>query len=230
MIKLPIKNQQLKKEALTHRSYLNEHSDTKVHNERLEFLGDAVLELIVTRFLFDNFPHQPEGWLTALRAALVKTTTLSQVAQKLDLGTQLRLSRGEEQGGGRQNLTLLANTFEAVVGAIYLDSGLSTAQEFISTHLLTPAQIDRILTHKLFKDFKSLLQETVQAQGQPTPTYKLLGQSGPDHNKLFTVAVLVADKTLGQGTGKSKQEAQNRQKESTSIPLCCPRSQIQTYR
>jgi len=206
MTKLPIKNQKLFDTALTHRSYLNENPKVKQHNERLEFLGDAVLELIVSSFLFDQYPGKPEGWLTALRAALVKTTTLAEIAKNLKLGEELRLSRGEEQGGGRQNPSLLANTFEAVIGAIYLDSGYDTAQQFIATHLFPETK--NIIDQQLLKDYKSLFQEAIQSQNEPTPTYKVIKASGPDHNKTFIIKVFVCNKPWGRGTGKSKQEAE----------------------
>ncbi len=203
---LPIKDQKLKTRAFTHRSYLNESPDVDSSNERLEFLGDAVLELIVSKHLFHKFPDKPEGELTALRASLVKTTTLAQIASKLDFGSQLLMSKGEDAGGGRQNPGLLANTFEAVLGAIYLDSDLETATAFLQTHLFP--LLDTIIRDQLYRDFKSLFQETVQAQGHPTPTYEVVDQSGPDHQKSFTVSVLVADKPIATGSGMSKQQAQ----------------------
>lgn len=204
---IPIQDEKLKDKAFTHRSYLNESgNDFEESNERLEYLGDAVLELAVSEHLFHYFPDRPEGDLTSIRAALVKTTTLAEVAQKLHLGDKLYMSRGEEQTGGRQNPSLLANTFEAVIGAIYLDSGFETVVEFLKKHLFT--KTDEIVANNLHKDFKSSVQEKVQADGHPTPTYQVIDESGPDHIKNFTVALLVGDKEISRGSGKSKQSAQ----------------------
>jgi len=206
MTTLPIQNQDLLSLAFTHRSYLNENADIKEHNERLEFLGDAVLELATSEFLYAKFPNIPEGELTAYRAALVKTTSLADVSTKLGFGTQLKLSKGEEMSGGRQNLSLLADTFEAVLGAIYLDQGFAAAVTFLATHLFP--EIDRIIDQKLFKDFKSSLQEYVQAHGSTSPEYKVIAETGPDHSKVFTIEARVDNKQVATGTGKSKQEAQ----------------------
>lgn len=203
---IPVKNQKLLTTAFTHRSYLNEDDVTIESNERLEYLGDAVLELAVSNYLYHKFPDQPEGELTALRSALVKTTTLAQVSSTLDVGDKLLMSRGEISSGGRQNPSLLANAFEAIVGAIYLDSGMDTIVKFLNDHLfpLLPDIIDQ----NLHRDFKSTFQETVQAEGHPTPTYQLVAQEGPDHDKNFTIALYVGDKKIATGTGKSKQLAQ----------------------
>jgi ribonuclease III len=203
---LPIKTDTLLDEALTHRSYLNENRTAQVHNERLEFLGDAVLELAVSEFLYQRYPDQPEGLLTAYRSSLVKTTMLAKVAQKLNLGEQLKMSKGEEQSGGRKNRSLLANTLEAVIGALYLDQGFPVVVSFLEAHLFP--EIDNIVEHKLFKDHKSLLQEHVQAKGHDSPTYKVINEEGPDHNKEFTVSVSIDGQELAIGTGKSKQSAQ----------------------
>lgn len=205
-LSLPIKNLSLLTEALTHRSFLNENYSQNQHNERLEYLGDAVLELAVSEFLFQRFPDQPEGDLTAYRAALVKTTSLAEVATTLELGQHLQMSRGEELSGGKTNPTLLANTFEAVLGALYLDQGYPAVVTFLKTHLFP--KIDQIIEHKLFKDFKSSLQELVQSQGYNSPEYTVLNEAGPDHNKLFTVAVKIGGKISAHGSGKSKQAAQ----------------------
>jgi len=203
---LPIKNQSLLDVALTHRSFLNESKTATEHNERMEYLGDAVLELVVSEYLYHQFPDKPEGELTALRSALVKTTTLAKVAHTLNLGAMLKMSHGEEQTGGRTNTGLLANTFESVTGAIYLDSGFDAAKDFISTHLF-PLLPDIIKNHS-YKDYKSLFQEKVQAEGQPTPTYQSVSEHGPDHHKIFTVAVTVGDQSLATGSGNSKQAAE----------------------
>jgi ribonuclease-3 len=204
---IPIKNIQLLITALTHRSWLNENKkQDEESNERLEFLGDAVLELVITEYLFSKYPKEQEGNLTALRASLVKTETLAKVAKKLKLGDNIRLSKGEELGGGRTNHSLLANTFESVIGAIYLESGFQKAEKFIHTNL-TP-ELKTIIKKHLQKDAKSLLQEIVQSQGLDTPTYKVLQEEGPDHDKIFTVAVVLNNQQVSIGTGKSKQQAQ----------------------
>ncbi len=202
---LPIKDQSLLKQAFTHRSYLNETS-AKQSNERLEFLGDSVLQLVTSDYLYHHYSDKPEGDLTALRSALVKTTTLATISTKLDFGQDLLMSRGEDQGGGRTNESLLADTFEAVVGAIYLDSGYQAARDFIESNLINPT-LPEIIAKSLYKDFKSTLQETVQSQGHKTPTYHLVSQSGPDHQRSFVMAVTVAGQQLATGEGDSKQEA-----------------------
>jgi len=195
--------------AFTHRSALNEPTSgttSSVSNERLEFLGDAVLELAVTKFLFHEHPQEPEGKLTAYRSALVRTTTLAEVAAELGLGEKLYMSRGEEATGGRKNEGLLADTTEAVIGAIYLDQGLEAAEKFIKDHVLP--KFDKIKKERLYRDAKSLLQETVQAQGKSTPIYEVLAEEGPDHDKTFTMAVFIDDCEIGKGVGSSKQRAQ----------------------
>ncbi len=194
-------------QSLTHRSALNENTlGLTESNERLEFLGDAVLELVTTKFLYDRFPAEPEGTLTAYRSALVKTTSLAKVAESLALGEQIFMSKGEEAGGGRTNESLLADTFEAVVGALYLDQGLEAVEQFLTDHLFVT--FDDILKNRLYQDSKSQLQEVVQARGLPTPTYAVLSEIGPDHDKIFTVQVLVGESAVGTGSGKSKQLAQ----------------------
>lgn len=201
------KNQQLLDTALTHRSALNEHPDISPEsNERLEFLGDAVLELIATEFLFKQYPSEQEGVLTAYRSALVKTTTLAEIAEQLGLGEKLFMSKGEEATGGRTNPALLANTMEAVIGALYLDQGIEITRTFITKTLLW--KVDEIISKRLYKDPKSLLQEVVQAKGMATPNYEVISEEGPDHNKQFTVGVYIDSTLAGQGLGKSKQLAQ----------------------
>ncbi|MBP7774579.1 ribonuclease III [Candidatus Woesebacteria bacterium] len=193
--------------ALTHRSALNEKdTESSISNERLEFLGDAVLELAATKFLYTRFPEEQEGVLTAYRSALVKTTSLAALAEKLGLGEQLKMSKGEEATGGRVNPSLLADTFEAVVGALYLDQGFEVAEAFLAEQLFVT--VDTILKERLYKDPKSELQERVQGMGKETPTYSVLAENGPDHNKEFTVAVSVNGTVVAQGMGKSKQQAQ----------------------
>lgn len=198
-------NQELLRVALTHRSSLNEQG-VKESNERLEFLGDAVLELVVTDFLYHKRPVDSEGFLTAARSAIVRTETLSQVARDLEIGSFLHMSKGEAMGGGRENSSLLENTIEALIGAIYKDSGLTQAQVFIEKHILPKAEA--ILAKSELKDPKSLYQEKIQAQNLASPVYKVVAQEGPDHNKIFEVAVFVDNRETGRGKGKSKQEAE----------------------
>lgn len=194
--------------ALTHRSALNEQLSTATEsNERLEFLGDAVLELCTTNFLYKKLPDEPEGTLTAYRSALVKTTTLAQIAQKMELGEQLFMSKGEKRTGGHHNPSLLADTFEAVLGALYLDQGYDSVNTFLEKELFP--QFDYIKEHQLHRDFKSSFQEYVQAKGQPTPTYDVLKESGPDHMKEFTVGVYVDGQKIAEGVGNSKQKAES---------------------
>jgi ribonuclease-3 len=203
------KNQQLLDAALSHRSALNEKdSGTSAQEsyERLEYLGDAVLELATTEFLYHAHPAEPEGVLTAYRSALVKTTTLAEVAIELKLGEKMYMSRGEAATGGRQNEGLLADVLEAVVGALYLDQGYEAVQKFLSTHLFP--KFAEIKEKKLYRDNKSFYQEVVQAQGFSTPSYEVAKAEGPDHDKVFTVNVLVDGVVTGTGTGKSKQQAQ----------------------
>ncbi len=198
------RNDALLQNALVHRSALNELHGS-VSNERLEFLGDAVLELVTTVFLYERFPGEQEGVLTSYRAALVKTTTLAVVAKELGLDHLLKMSKGEERSGGRDNIGMLADTFEAVVGALYLDQGYDAAQQFIETSLFP--KVDEIVSSKLYKDYKTNLQELVQSQGKSTPEYRTMEESGPDHLKVFTVEVFVDGASLGSGNGKSKQDA-----------------------
>jgi ribonuclease III len=197
----------LLRQAFTHRSYLNEHRGEAVgHNERLEFLGDAVLELIATHFLFEKFPENAEGELTAYRAALVNAVTCAEVAQEIGMNDYLLLSRGEAKDTGRARSILLANAFEALVGAIYLDQGYDAAKAFIGTHLFP--KIDEIVRKKLWQDAKSALQERAQEKEGITPSYAVLRESGPDHDKQFVVGVYLKDVLLAEGMGKSKQEAE----------------------
>lgn len=192
--------------AFTHRSYVNEHKKTaREHNERLEFLGDAVLELVVTEYLYANF-SEPEGVLTNWRSALVRTESIGAAAAKLDFEPLLRLSRGEKRGTPRARAQILANSFEAVIGALYLDQGYDAAKVFIERNLLVT--FEEILQTGSWMDPKSHLQEIVQSQEGHTPQYKVLGEEGPDHEKIFTVGVFVDGKLRGKGSGPSKQNAQ----------------------
>lgn len=197
----------LLKQAFTHRSYLNENRGLGLeHNERLEFLGDAVLELAVTKFLYDKFPEKPEGELTLYRAALVNTNSLSEVSSTLGLNDHLLLSKGEEADTGRARHFILADVFEAVIGAIYLDQGYDAAQKFIEANLFE--KIDDVIAKKAWIDSKSLFQEKAQETMGETPMYKTLSEEGPDHDKKFIVAVYVGKEEMGQGEGKSKQDAE----------------------
>jgi ribonuclease-3 len=192
--------------AFTHRSYLNEHKKTVFeHNERLEFLGDAVLELVVTEYLYNNFP-EPEGTLTNWRSALVRTESISAAAAREDFEPLLRLSRGEKRGSERARQQILANCYESVIGALYLDKGYEAAKDFIQKSLLPTLQ--DILTSGSWLDPKSALQELVQNKEGFTPIYKVLKEEGPDHDKMFVVGVFVDNKLKGEGSGPSKQAAQ----------------------
>lgn len=193
--------------AFTHRSYLNEHRRTAMeHNERLEFLGDAVLELVVTEHLYGKY-SEPEGILTNWRSALVRTESIGAAAERLGVEKLLRLSRGEKKASSeRARLQILANCFEAIIGAIYLDRGYGAAQKFIHESLLGTFQ--DILHSGSWVDPKSKLQETAQEHDSQTPSYRVLEESGPDHDKIFVVGVYIGDKLIGKGTGASKQAAQ----------------------
>lgn len=193
--------------AFTHRSYLNEHRGQSLeHNERLEFLGDAVLELVTTHFLYEKFPEKNEGDLTALRSSLVNTNTLSETAARLGMNEYLLLSKGEAKDTGRARAFLLANTFEAVVGAIYLDQGYEAADRFITAYLFP--KLDEIVDKKLWIDAKSHFQERAQEREGATPTYATIKETGPDHDKRFIVGVYLKEVLIAQGEGKSKQEAE----------------------
>ena len=192
--------------ALTHRSYMNEHKKSaKEHNERLEFLGDAVLELAVTEFLYTNY-NEPEGILTNWRAALVRTESISAAGKRLGLDELMRMSRGEKHGSERARMQILANAFEAVIGAVYIDKGYQQAETFIKEHILST--FEDILSTGSWRDPKSRLQEVAQSKDGLTPAYKVLEEVGPDHDKTFTLGVFVGGKLKGKGSGSSKQAAQ----------------------
>lgn len=210
-LKVKFNNIDFLRTALTHRSYLNEHHNIKEHNERLEFLGDAVLELVVTEHLYNNF-NNPEGDLTNWRSALVKTETISDVAKSLGVEEYILMSRGEAKSFGRSRQLILANAFEAIVGAIFLDQGLEKAKKFIQDNLIT--RLDQILKEKSYVDPKSLFQELVQDKEGVTPSYEVLAEEGPDHDKVFTIGVFVDEKKWGEGIGPSKQAAQQAAAES----------------
>lgn len=198
--------------AFTHRSYLNEHKKSaSEHNERLEFLGDAVLELVVTEYLYNNF-KEPEGILTNWRSALVRTESIGAAAKKLGFEDLLRLSRGEKRGTERARAQILANTYEAFVGALYLDQGYEPTRDFIKQSLLVT--FDEILETGSWIDSKSQLQELAQSKEGHTPVYKILSEEGPDHDKEFTVGVFVGNKLRGKGVGPSKQVGQQKAAEA----------------
>ena len=200
-------------EALTHRSYLNEHREyAGSHNERLEFLGDAVLELAATDFLFKKFPAKPEGDLTSYRAALVNTVALAESAQALGLGEFLLLSKGESRDMGRARDVILADAFEAIIGAIYLDSGYAAAEAFITRNLCS--KIDDVIAKRSYQDAKSQFQEIAQEKRSTTPSYETLSEVGPDHDKVFTVGVFIGTEEIARGEGSSKQEAERKAAEA----------------
>ena len=201
------KNKKLFDLALTHRSWVNEHKTEKKTNERMEFLGDAILEFVISENLYNKFPNKEEGFLTALRANLVNTVNLSKVAKKLGVGNLIKLSKGEEETGGRNNPSLLADTMEAIIGAIFIDGGIEKAKSFIEENILN--NIEEIISKPL-KDAKSRLQEAVQARGYPTPKYMVVEESGPDHAKTFIVEVRINGKNLSKGRGKNKSEAEQK--------------------
>lgn len=199
------KDKNLFNQALTHRSWVNEHKGERTSNERLEFLGDAILEFVVSREIYNQFPDKEEGYLTALRANLVNTVALSEFAKKFDLGSALYLSKGEEDSSGRTNPSLLADTVESIIGAIFIDRGLPDTEKFIKENLM--ADLEKIATEPL-KDPKSRLQEYVQSQGLSAPKYKVVEESGPDHSKKFVIEVVVNETSWGVGEGKSKGAAE----------------------
>jgi len=206
-IGIRFKDEELLKTSLVHRSYINENPKFPLsHNERLEFLGDAVLELIVTRYLFDKFPQKREGELTSLRSSLVNSKELSRIAQKLNLDRFLYLSKGETKDTGRAREQILANTFEALIGVIYLDQGYKVAKSFIEKKMLK--NLPKILKQKLYVDPKSRFQEIAQEKIRVTPEYKVLKEEGPDHARIFEVGVYLDDTLVARGEGPSKQEAQ----------------------
>lgn len=201
------KDKDLLRRAFTHRSYLNENRGTELtHNERLEFLGDAVLELVVTEYLYQKYPDSNEGDLTAYRASLVNAITLSEAAQKINVNDFLLLSKGEAKDIGKARQYILANTMEAIIGAIYLDQGYDASKYFISKNLFH--LIDKIIEEKSWIDAKSKFQEKAQEWMSVTPIYKILKEEGPDHDKQFTVGVFLNSELVAEGTGKSKQEAE----------------------
>lgn len=205
-IDLPKFNKQkLFEQVFIHRSYINESVENISSNERLEFLGDSILSFVVSSYIYNKYPDLKEGELTNLRSALTNTEILAIFAEKLDLGTRLKLSKGEEESGGRNNKTILANTFEALIGGIYIDQGIDEASKFIAQNIFP--SIDLIMPQEL-KDAKSKLQELLQAKYKVSPIYKIIKEEGPDHMKKYSIGVYLRERLLAQGEGKSKQEAE----------------------
>ncbi|MBI4136003.1 MAG: ribonuclease III [Candidatus Vogelbacteria bacterium] len=204
---LTFREPKLFRQALTHRSFLNEYRGADwEHNERLEFLGDAVLELVMTDYLFRRYPEKTEGDLTGYRAALVNTQTIAEAALELGVNEYLLLSRGEAKDTGRARAVILANTFESIIGAVYLDQGLETARQFIEKHLAS--RVAALVAERRWQDAKSFFQERAQAIAEVTPTYEVLDELGPDHDKMFTVGLYLGLELVATGTGHSKQEAE----------------------
>ena len=204
---ITFRNLKLLEQAFTHRSYLNENLRSGLnHNERLEFLGDAVLELATTDYLYRHYPDKTEGDLTAYRAALVNTVTIAQVAADIGLNDYLLLSRGEAKDIGRARQAILANTFESLIGAFYLDQGFEVAQGFINKYLIP--RVGQVIAERRSQDAKSFFQERAQAETDITPAYELLRESGPDHDKTFTVGLYIGKELMATGSGHSKQEAE----------------------
>src|SRR3989344_5100438 len=210
---IKFKNENLLKQAFVHRSYLNENPAFELgHNERLEFLGDAVLELAVTEYLYKNYPDLAEGEMTNLRAALVNTQMLAKISERLNFNDFLYLSKGEAKEIGRGRQYILANTFESFIGAVYLDTGYQTARDFIFKILIP--ELDDIIKNKLWRDAKSLFQEAAQERVGVTPTYEVLEESGPDHAKKFVIGVYLEKELVARGEGLSKNEAQQKAAEN----------------
>lgn len=200
------KDQNLFRQAFVHRSYLNEAKENLESNERLEFLGDSILSFIVSEHLFRQYPQFDEGILTNLRSLVVNTKSLAKTAKRLGFGEHLLLSKGEEDSRGRENESILANTFEAVIGALFIDQGIDAVKTFLNKELIP--NIEEYVQKRVFKDPKSLLQEYVQSKKQNSPAYKVLHEEGPAHAKQFTIGVFVEGELVGEGKGKSKQEAE----------------------
>lgn len=201
------KDKSLLERAFTHRSYINEHrSEGLEHNERLEFLGDAVLELVITDYLYNTYTDKNEGELTAYRAALVNTITLAEVGRTLEINDFLLMSKGEARDTGRARTYILANAMEALIGAIYIDQGYNEAQKFIAKNLF--GKMEEVISGRLWLDAKSFFQEKAQEEFNVTPSYEIVSETGPDHNKQFTVGLMIGDELVAKGKGHSKQEAE----------------------
>ena len=207
LIGIEFKNKELLKRAFTHRSFLNEHKALKgKHNERLEFLGDAVLELVITDYLYHEYPDKTEGDLTSIRSALVNATTCAEVAKNIEVNDYMLLSKGEAKDVGRARQYILANALEAIIGAIYVDQGYKKAEDFILKHIAPMTK--KVVEEELWIDAKSRFQERAQDVEGVTPCYKTIKESGPDHDKKFTVAVFLGNEKIAEGSGDSKQDAE----------------------
>ncbi|MDD3292912.1 MAG: ribonuclease III [Candidatus Pacebacteria bacterium] len=207
-LNISFKNKDLLTQAFCHRSYLNENPDFKLsHNERLEFLGDAVLELVTTEYIFTNYPDKPEGDMTSWRASLVNANTLYEVALEIKFNEFVLLSQGEEKENGRSKKYILADSFEAFIGSLYLDQGYQACKDFIEKHLIKK-KLEEIIEKKLYKDPKSLFQERSQEIESVTPTYQVIEETGPDHMKNFIVGVFLKEQLIAEGEGLSKHEAE----------------------
>lgn len=200
------KDKKIEKLAFTHRSFLNESTEAAESNERLEFLGDSILSFIVSSYIYENYPNLKEGELTSLRSVLTNTQTLYEFSSELDLGKKLMLSKGEESTGGRSNKTILANTFEALLGGLFLDQGIDVATSFV--HSVVIPHIDTLVSSQGMKDPKSMLQEKTQEVNKMSPVYKIIKEEGPDHSKIYTTGVFLNEKLIAEGSGHSKQEAE----------------------
>ena len=205
-INITFHDKELLQHAFYHRSYLNEAKHIKESNERLEFLGDAILSFLTSQFLYLSYPNYPEGILTNIRSSLVKTKSLGESAKALGFGDLLFLSHGEEESGGRNNKSLLADSFEAFLGALFFDHGIDAVKQFLTSYLFS--KTSEIVESKSYLDFKSLLQEIVQEGTKVSPTYKVAKSEGLDHNRLFYIEAYIGAKKLGEGKGKSKQEGE----------------------
>ena len=206
-MKIPtFKNKQLANQIFIHRSYLNETAETLESNERLEFLGDSILSFVVSSHIFEKYKTSKEGQLTSIRSVLTNTETLYEISRELGLGELLKLSKGEEAGGGRKNKTILANTLEALIGGLYVDQGIEAARKFIEENIISLAE--KIIESQGLKDPKSALQEKIQENLRESPVYKVIREEGPDHDKSYTIGVYIGEKLLAEGSGKSKQEAE----------------------
>jgi ribonuclease-3 len=210
-------NKDLEFQVFTHRSYLNESPSIKESNERMEFLGDSILSFVVSSYIYEKYPHLKEGELTNLRSILTNTETLYLIAKEMNLGLRLKLSRGEEASGGRTNKSLLANTYESLVGGLFIDQGIEASRTFIHNSILS--RIDEIVGEQGLKDPKSNLQEILQERYKSSPLYDIVSEEGPDHARIYTVRVLLDEKELGRGSGKSKQEAEKNAAREALITL-----------
>lgn len=222
-LKYHFKDQSLLVTALTHRSCLNNPNTTESY-ERLEFLGDAILEKMISIFLYQKYPNKMEGFLTAARSSIVRTESLSSISLKYGFYQYIQMSKGEESTGGRSNPSILEDVIESLIGAIYLDGGSSAAQDFFNNFILPSADIN--ISENQLKDAKSLLQEKIQAKGQSSPVYQTIKENGPDHSKIFEVSVLIDNKPIANGIGKNKQEAEQKAAEKALSLITTPTTML----